>query len=318
MTTLVVLILLLLVVGALVFRPLLSSSFDLPTGPGLEAAPDFPTSRDRKRADNEIEELQEVLEDDGTHPQAHASAIDTHATEFLDSEAPAPGSDPGKPVRSGRQPGTYPVSAALGFVGVAVLATGAAFVAEQWDILRWDVRISANSRSESIAAQSILPLDADGSLPDIDAMVSRLEARILSGDVDGADIDMLVRSYTVLEREEEIDGFLRRALDRHPDHPVLRFGLAIRLYTRREPNALQESEALFDSILGIDPDNPVAQVYKGLIQAQRGEVESALDRLRRAEALVESDPDARALVSDLIERLSSPSDTDPQVGAGAQ
>ena len=124
-------------------------------------------------------------------------------------------------------------------------------------------------------------------------MVGQLEARVLSGDVVQGDIEMLVRSYTVLDREDELAGFLRRAVEQNPDHAVLLLGLGIQLYGQQDPGSDLEAEKMFDRIIVNDPENPVAQWYKSLVLARRGELEQAVERLRLVQAL---GPETRARV----------------------
>ena len=105
---------------------------------------------------------------------------------------------------------------------------------------------------------------------------------------------------------EVAGGFLRSAVELNPEHPVLLLALGIQLYEDQGAESDREAEALFDRMIESEPDHPVAQWYKSLVLARRGEVALAVERLRLVQDLVAADPRASSVVADLIERLTSP------------
>lgn len=303
MTTYIILVLLLLLVGAAVFRPLLSPEFDSPTGPGLETRPGPSLAEAEAMADNEAKGLRAALaegkisEEDLTEEVGRihkAASASDYAGRGLEAGAPS------------RRPSTYPLGAVLGWGSAVALSLAAAIAVERLDIVRTDAQSVSDRASMADARAPGVPPVPDDFVPDIGAMVGQLEARILSGDVVEQDIEMLMRSYTVLGREEELAEFLRSAIELNSEHPVLLLALGILLYEDQDAESDREAEALFDRMIESEPDHPVAQWYKSLVLARKGEVALAVVRLRLVQELVAADPRASSVVADLIERLTSP------------
>ncbi len=307
-TTLIILALLLLLVGAVVFRPLFSAESDAPTGTGLESGPE--TSRpDRKAmAAEEHEALQGALAEQKISPQDYAEEV---ARISGSGGATGPDADSRESEIAGpaRQPSAYPLGAAIGWGSVAVLSILVAFIVEDLDIRRTDAPPGFGPASLAEAQAPGVPSVPEDFVADIDAMIGQLETRILSGDIVEEDIEMLSRSYTVLGREGDLTGFLQSAVDRNPDHPILLLALGIRLYGQMEPESIRRAEPLFDRIISGDPEHPVAQWYKSLILARQGDVDGAVERLRLVQVLVAADPQASSVVAELIERLTNPLET---------
>ena len=301
MTTLIVLLLLVLPVGLAVFRPLLAAEFDRDPGPGREVgAP--------PAAGEALAELDAALAEGKLTAAAHAE--ETRRLGQRQVSAPG-GADGAAAVARPHRPAAYPFAAAAGWAGAILLTLLVALVVEGMDIrsrVAPDMSALAASGGDSAPVPGVPPVGEDF-VPDIGAMIAGLESRILSGEVVEADIEMLVRSYTVLEREGEVTGFLRDAVDLNPDHPVLLLALAIRLYGEAGAATDREAEGLLDRLLAADPDRPIGQWYKSLLLARRGETDAALARLRHVQALVAADPTAHSVVTELIERLSVPAAT---------
>ena len=302
MTTFVVLVLLLLLAGAAVFRPLLSPEFDSPTGTGLETRPEPSVGEAEAIAANEANGLRAALaegkisEEDFTEEVARihkAAAVSDSAARGLEAGAPS------------RRPSTYPLGAVLGWGSAVALSLAAAIAVERLDIVRTDANPVAPAPIADARVPGVPPVP-DDFVPNIGAMVGQLEARILSGDVVEQDIEMLMRSYSVLGREEELAEFLRGAVELNPEHPVLLLALGILLYEDQGAESDREAEALFDRMIESEPDNPVAQWYKSLVLVRKGEVALAVERLRLVQELVAADPRASSVVAELIERLTSP------------
>ncbi len=311
MVTLVVLALLLLLVGIAVFRPLLSPEFDSSPGRGLEAEPAASCGAAEAKVSEEQRDLQEALaegkisEADFEKEVARIQRVDAALSL---SQVPE-GVRPGKP---GQQPSAYPLIAVLGWGSAVALSVGTALFVDRLDIIRPNVPIRPSPVAE--AQGSGVPLATGDVVPDIGAMVGQLEARILRGEVGQEDIEMLVRSYTVLGRGDEVTDFLRAAVDQNPDHPVLLLALGMRFFDAPDPESDREAEALFDRIIESDPGHPVALWYKSLVLVRRGEIDRAVELLREVQTMVAADPNARAMVTELIERLVGP----PEVGTAPE
>ncbi len=301
MTTLVILVVLLSLVGAVVFRPLFPAGQSSAGESGESGA----------GAEGRRNESQE--DPAGDDASARAGAVERRTAEEEGAEARTPPGEPETATAGSRDGGSRgrrgrlsPLGGAVGFAGVAVLTFLTAFLVE-----RQDIRRPGPILPETASAGSALPQAADGSLPDVDAMVSGLEERILSGDASADDIEMLFRSYAVLGREGEAEGLLRRAVESNPDRPVLQVGLALLLFDRPDPSSARESEALLDRVIEREESHALAQVYKSLLLARRGEVDAAIARLRRVEEMVDGDPAASELVSQIVERLTGSLDANP-------
>ena len=302
MTTFVILVLLLLLAGAAVFRPLLSPEFDSPTGPGLETRPEPSVAEAEAMAADETKSLRAALAEGKISEEDFTEEVARIHKAASASDSAARGLEAGA---LSRRPSTYPLGAVLGWGSAVALSLVAAIAVERLDIERTDANPVAPAPMAGARAPGVPPVP-DDFVPDIGAMVGQLEARILSGDVVEQDIEMLMRSYSVLGREGELAEFLRSAVELNPEHPVLLLALGILLYEDQDTESDREAEALFDRMIEREPDHPVAQWYKSLVLARRGEVALAVERLRLVQELVAADPPASSVVADLIERLTIP------------
>ena len=310
MTTLIVLALLLLLVGAVVFRPLFSAESDAPTGTGLEAGPEPSRPEREAMAAEEREALRTALAEEKISSQDYAEEV---ARISAPDSASEPGSTAQEPesAEPARQPSAYPLGAAFGWGSVAALSILVAFIVEGLDIRQTEAPPRSGASPLAQAQPPGMPPVPENFVADIDAMIGQLEARILSGDIVEEDIEMLTRSYSVLGREGELTGFLQRAVDLNPDQPILLLALGIRLYGQMDADSVRKAEPLFDRIISVNPEHPVAQWYKSLTQARLGDVDGAVERLRIVQELVAADPQASSVVAELIERLTDPQEIGP-------
>ena len=283
------------VLAAGVFRPLWSRPLD--PDPGPEGNPDLLRRAAQEQAAEELQGLEQAR-DEGKISAADCTEERDRIRARLAAFHPEPAAGTGteRPVR---RPATYPLAAVLGCGAVAVLTLAITLGLDGSDIRRGDF---ASGIGE---ADGSPPLDAEGQ-PDIAAMLARLETRVLAGQASPENLDMLERSYEVLGRGQEIVGFLRGAVAANPEDPILLMALGIRLF---EAGA-GESEVMFDRVIGLGEEYPVAFWFKSLILAGRGDSAAAIRLLRHIEPMVQDNPPAARAVAEKLADLTGAAASD--------
>lgn len=169
-----------------------------------------------------------------------------------------------------------PVAAALVALGVPLLAAlGYLWVGSP----RWasDEAVLAATR-EAEAAQAA---SAAGISPDqIKSMVSRLEARLESGEGDAQAWMMLARSYRVLGDPAFVAAGWARLGAKIPQEPAVLVEWAELLVVARG-GFDAESTALLERALALAPDEPKALAMGGAAAAAAGEHAKAVERWER-------------------------------------
>lgn len=189
------------------------------------------------------------------------------------------------------------------FVVAAVLMTLAALVAVLWPLLgtrevtgaRWPSAVAAGIALPALAVTLYVALTnwewdpaavQTGVPPEIERMVSGLEARLAGNPTDVPGWLMLGRSFFQLERYfKAADAYQRAyALTQGKDIDAV-LGLGESLAFADESMLLGRSAELFEQAYALAPDNPKALWYSGLVAYQSGRLALARDRWARLVAL---------------------------------
>lgn len=205
-----------------------------------------------------------------------------------------------------------PISGAFSVLSAVVVvgaAAGVHLVANSNDL---NMTVSPHATGEIPLASdnaaapdsAMAPLGPDGA-PDIAEMVGRLEERVYNGDPDESDIEMLLRSYRVLERGDDAMEVLTIAADRFPRNVDFKMML---LRGRLQDPEFDPSDALsrtVDAVLKQQPDLLEAHWYRGLIQARRGRHEAARETLMNLRPKLSANPRAAGAVDALLAQLNA-------------
>lgn len=192
-------------------------------------------------------------------------------------------------------------------IGGAVLVVGAAYGAHAFASLG-DIDMT---RSPHVAAQAEagagggMPTGADG-MPDINAMVARLEGRIEGGSYTPEDAAMLFRSYTALGREADARALLVKALGAFPDDIRLKLTFVDAAFSGSDPAAVTEAQAMVNDMLKAAPDMPEARWYHSLFLVRQGDLDGARKELHALQPLVAGNKEATDAIASLLARLDIP------------
>ena len=194
-------------------------------------------------------------------------------------------------------------------VGGAVLVVGAAYGAHAFASLS-DIDMARSPHASAPpavaeAAGSGMPVGADG-MPDINAMVARLEGRVQGGSYTPEDAAMLFRSYTALGREADAKALLVKAIAAFPDDMRLKLTFVDAAFSGSDPAAVAEAQAMVDVMLKAAPDMPEARWYHSLFLVRQGDLEGAREELHALQPLVASNKEASDAIASLLARLDIP------------
>lgn len=139
--------------------------------------------------------------------------------------------------------------------------------------------------------------------PDVQAMVARLEARVVEGEASSDDLMMLARSYGVLGRAAEAQDLYDRVLAREPENVEALLAAGFLLFDSGDESLHARAETYLDRALAAQPDQPEALWLKSLILVDNHEIEQARVILRRLDGLVAGNPTAEQAVRGLLAML---------------
>lgn len=197
--------------------------------------------------------------------------------------------------------------AAFGAMLVVAMAYGAHLFASLSDI---DMTRRAHAGQMQAGENGTTPDTdmpvADDGVPDIGAMVARLEARIEGGDYSPEDIAMLLRSYQVLERPAEAQALLVRAIKTFPQDERIRLTFIDAALSGADPAMLAQAQAMLRDLLTASPDLPEARWYHSLFLVRQGDIDGARQQLRLLAPLVAGNKEAAEAVAGLLARLDIP------------
>lgn len=312
MTVTLVSILLCAAVVALTASPLFRKSGNEPLGRGLED--DSPIRRWQQEKDRLTLQLREndmALAEGRIDEAAHSSIAVKLAAEadhaLVRLRRAREGLTPvaAETARRIRQP-----AAAAAAVLVIAATYGVHAFASLGDIDRArsphaSGEVQAGAAAERAEGGAGMPVGADG-MPDIGAMVERLEARINGGSYTPEDAAMLLRSYRALGRDADARALLPNAIKAFPDDMRLKLTFVETALTSSDPADLAEAKKMVADMLAAQPDLPEARWYRSLFLVMDGNIDEARKELLALQPLVAGIPEAAAAISSLLTRLDIP------------
>lgn len=118
-----------------------------------------------------------------------------------------------------------------------------------------------------------------GTMPEIGAMVTSLADRLEKNPDDLQGWKMLGRSYTVMQRfDDAVTAYERAMAIEGGQNAQTLVELAQALMERNGGATSARAGALLESALALDPNNPNALFYGGIVAANRGDTDLAADR----------------------------------------
>ncbi len=118
-----------------------------------------------------------------------------------------------------------------------------------------------------------------GTMPDIDAMVASLAARLEENPDDVNGWKMLGRSYKTMQNFDAAVAAFERAMEiEGGQNAQTLVELALALVDREGGTVSAHAEALLESALALDPNDPNALFYSGFAAARRSDTDLAADR----------------------------------------
>ena len=148
--------------------------------------------------------------------------------------------------------------------------------------------------------------EAAGGMPDIAAMVARLEARIAEGDYAPDDVAMLLRSYRVLGRGEGGEQLLDEAARKFPGDAQISLAFIDAALAATDTARLVRAEKMVADLLAASPDLAEARWYRALFLVRHGDLDTARAELRALGPLVAGNPQAAEAVRTLLSRIDIP------------
>lgn len=148
--------------------------------------------------------------------------------------------------------------------------------------------------------------EAAGGMPDIGAMVARLEARIAEGDYAPDDVAMLLRSYRVLGRGEDGETLLDEAARKFPGDAQISLAFIDAALAGTDTARLARAEKMVADLLAASPDLAEARWYRALFLVRHGDLDAARAELRALSPLVAGNPQAAEAVRTLLSRIDIP------------
>lgn len=145
----------------------------------------------------------------------------------------------------------------------------------------------------------------------IAAMIELLEARIREAPDDARGWMLLIRLYQRLGRDDDAGAAYRRAMSATAQQPGSAAAVALAygesLLARADGTVTPAAKEAFDAALEAAPTDPAARYYRGLWQAQSGDVTGALRIWRDVEKDAPADAPWRTTLRAEIERLAKES-----------
>lgn len=181
---------------------------------------------------------------------------------------------------------------------------------------RGDIDMTRSPHGDMAAAPS--EGEAAGGMPDIGAMVARLEARIAEGDYAPDDVAMLLRSYRVLGRGEDGEKLLDEAAKKFPGDAQISLAFIDAALAGTDTARLARAERMVADLLAASPDLAEARWYRALFLVRHGDLDTARAELRALAPLVAGNPQAAEAVRTLLSRIDIPQHDIPQHDRAAQ
>lgn len=215
-------------------------------------------------------------------------------------------------VQSPHMPQSRRAGGAVSLLSAAVVVTAAVGVhlaANQRDL---NMAVSPHAsgaiplaaETDGMPDMAMVPVGPDGA-PNIAEMVGRLEERVHNGAPTETDIEMLLRSYRVLQRGDDAMEVLQIAADRFPRNVSFKMMLLRARLQDPDFDPDVELSLTVESVLEQQPDLLEAHWYRGLIQARQGQHEAAKETLQNLRPKLSANPRAAGAVDALLAQLET-------------
>ncbi|MDX1380535.1 MAG: tetratricopeptide repeat protein [Xanthomonadales bacterium] len=162
-----------------------------------------------------------------------------------------------------------------------------------------------------------LDVESDAEARDIGTMTRNLQARLSEEDTQDAEGWLLLgRSYRAQGQLPEAVTALQRARSIDPNNPsVLAELVETRLYASGQPRFPDESLALLDRALEIDPDHQKTLWLRGLAAAQAGDDARAAELWQRLLVQLPPGTGVAQLITEQLAQLDAPTEPDDSSAA---
>jgi cytochrome c-type biogenesis protein CcmH len=157
------------------------------------------------------------------------------------------------------------------------------------------------------AAAQLMTIDPVDDEAQIQAMVSRLAARLRDQPKDLDGWTMLARSYEVLGRYDDAAAAYRKAIALAPESPQLLADYADALGSAQGGDLSGPAQAAIDAALKLDPDHPKALALAGMAAFKQGDMVQARRRWERLAQVLPPDSVGAQIARENLERLGSTS-----------
>jgi cytochrome c-type biogenesis protein CcmH/NrfG len=297
-----------LVMLGIVLAPLLRASANASLGHGLER--DDPVHRWQEARDRLIAQLRDndlAMAEGRIDAATHTDIAIRLRADAEDAQAALRGARAAFAQPGADDPASRPGLAGSAFAALAIVAMtlGADRLASRADIdLRGTPHADGRVPLEAGAGARAPVIGADG-VPDVGAMVARLEARIAEGGATAEDYHMLFRSYATMERNDAALRLLDEARRAYPDDiefPMIFLRAAVSMPdSGRDADALRTAETM---IAG-DPALMEARWYRAVLLVRSGQADAARRELEWMAPRLEAGSAARTAVFDLIAQINA-------------
>lgn len=154
---------------------------------------------------------------------------------------------------------------------------------------------------QRVAAES----DAENKLPSIEDMLPRLEEHLQTNAEDVEGWKLLGTTYHRLRRFHDAENALARALELAPEDAAVMLQLADSRVVLANGRFDNDTIALIDDGLLLEPDSVQGNWLRGMASEQTGDTQAAVDHWRRILPLLEADSASRGQLQQMIARAES-------------
>ncbi len=157
------------------------------------------------------------------------------------------------------------------------------------------------SQSQNVPASSAQPA------PSMDKLLVQLEEKLKANPDNLEGWSILARSYLSLQRYDDAVRALEACYRLAPEEPNILVTLADALAMQNQGKITPRGIQLLEKALQLNPNNPTAYWLLGMAKQEQGKPQEAVELLRRALPLLQSDPEAVARIQQQIDAIQEQS-----------
>lgn len=181
-------------------------------------------------------------------------------------------------------------------------------------VIGYEIGVSQHAPSQTTPAVNDSAEAAASPAPDPLKMVAQLEAKLKNGQGTPDQWAMLARSYATLKRHKDAAAAYAKATETITDDAQMYADYADAL-AMSKGGLDQESEALIDKALKVDPLNPKALALKGTVAFNNKDYQSAIDQWEKLLTVPGLNPDwisgTRSSIQEARSLMHPPSKNSP-------